>query len=1040
MAAELPRPGVEIIQEFRAVTPTILTPTLVPCVVGVGKQIVDLLVDNGSGSSVLNTDALVSLQGFFVSADGVGATPIYGGLDGLALIVAINNGPDITITFSDPTAVGLTPATIVSQIQAAFTLAGVTAALPSLVGTDTWKLSTVGVGEFQFIDIRTGTAAAVASAFGIGIGRRYAGLTSYNQRIVDVLQISFPDPRGNLEELLIEADTVRVFLGTGNGGFRESLRDSAFLRGGIINDPVIVTGTADIDETFAAALYGGGGTLDTTTLVVKVDGGVAQTVTFAVPADDDAVAAQIVAQTTGLDAAATGVASPSNIRLTTLSTGASASLEIVSGTALAILGLTAGPAVVSFSVEAVDDGNGDHLTSLVRLEGENFITAATAAAITGAAGTFPLVTGGTLVINGGDQSQEITLDPADSLAVVVTKINDVVGTLVGGKLTASDDGGELKFLHSETGTDSLINIVGGSAVTELGHSVGITYAADLSLPNPGDELWIDGAFIAEVSEVAPGAAVDQVRVAAQLTIGLNIGTTFFFIAKNLPGVAGRPRPDLIVDGNGDLQIKQEQLRDVSGGPVATSGLVYVSYTAVRLDVTPRAAQPGLLRFDDTSQVEDTLSPINAENPLALGLFFALINAPGIQVTGIGVDSVSADSPFGTVEGFTRAAEFLEGVEVYSIAPMTHDQTVGQVFSTHVSAMSAPDAKGERVALINPEIPENRVDTLVASGTDGSTTGAGGTSFDTGIANLTGLIQAAGISPIGTIPTTEGLFLDIGSDAKSYSIASVTGSVVVIRKVFAPGENDDSFYSVTDLNDPPLPAALVDEAFSIKIRGASLATAVGPDLNGIAETIAAIGQGFLNRRLWMTVPDACAATIEGSEQLIDGFYIAAALAGMVGQNPPQQSFTNFPISGFTRTIGSNDTFNDRQLNVMAAGGAWVIIQESQGAPLTSRMALTTDLTSIETRTDSITKVVDFTAKFMRNSLKNFIGRFNITQGFLDTLGGVVQGVIGFLVESGVLIGGNLNNIIQDEDAPDTVLIDVTLDVPFPANYIRLTLVI
>jgi hypothetical protein len=41
---------------------------------------------------------------------------------------------------------------------------------------------------------------------------------------------------------------------------------------------------------------------------------------------------------------------------------------------------------------------------------------------------------------------------------------------------------------------------------------------------------------------------------------------------------------------------------------------------------------------------------------------------------------------------------------------------------------------------------------------------------------------------------------------------------------------------------------------------------------------------------------------------------------------------------------------------------------------------------------------------------------------------------------VLIGSTLNNIIQDTAAPDTVLVDVTLDVPYPCNYIRLTLVI
>jgi hypothetical protein len=191
---------------------------------------------------------------------------------------------------------------------------------------------------------------------------------------------------------------------------------------------------------------------------------------------------------------------------------------------------------------------------------------------------------------------------------------------------------------------------------------------------------------------------------------------------------------------------------------------------------------------------------------------------------------------------------------------------------------------------------------------------------------------------------------------------------------------------------------------------------------------------------MTFPDSCAATIGGLEQRIDGFYMNAAIVGMIGQQPPQQSFTNFPMSGFTGVFGSNDTYSESQLNQMAAGGAYVIVQDAQGAPLISRMALTTDMTSIETRTDSITKVVDFTAKFLRRGLRNFIGRFNITQGFLDTLGSVIQGLGGFLVETGVLIGLTLNNIVQDEDARDTVLVDTTLDPPYPCNYIRLTLVV
>ena len=52
--AELPRPGVEIIQEFRAASPTVLRPTLVPCIVGVAKEIVEVTTDDG----LLNENAL----------------------------------------------------------------------------------------------------------------------------------------------------------------------------------------------------------------------------------------------------------------------------------------------------------------------------------------------------------------------------------------------------------------------------------------------------------------------------------------------------------------------------------------------------------------------------------------------------------------------------------------------------------------------------------------------------------------------------------------------------------------------------------------------------------------------------------------------------------------------------------------------------------------------------------------------------------------------------------------------------------------------
>jgi hypothetical protein len=372
--------------------------------------------------------------------------------------------------------------------------------------------------------------------------------------------------------------------------------------------------------------------------------------------------------------------------------------------------------------------------------------------------------------------------------------------------------------------------------------------------------------------------------------------------------------------------------------------------------------------------------------------------------------------------------------VYGIAPLTQDSSVAQVFSTHASVMSSPENKGERVCIVNPAQPTNHVDTLLASGLNGNSLPTLNL-FDSGISNLGSLLLANGLAP-GAFSVGTGLYLDIG-DGNHYSIVNVSGAQLTIESTgFLPGENDDGYYATTSL-----PGSLIAEPFAIRIRGAALILTDGtPDKEGMALAYQQMGQGYQNRRLWQVLPAQCAATIGGLEQVLPGFYLSAAIVGMIGQQPPQQSFTNFPMTGFAGVIGASDYFSDSQLDVIAYGGNYIVVQDVANGPLTSRMALTTDMTSIETRTDSITKIVDFTAKFMRQGLKAYIGRFNITQGFLDSLGHVVQGLLTFLTDLGVLIGANMNNIVQDTSTPDTVLIDVTLDVPYPCNYIRLTLVI
>jgi len=1050
-ATSLPRPGVQVIQQFRAVTPTVITPTLVPNITGVCKQVVEVLVGDGAGGQELNGDSLLLLPASFIASDAIGSPAKYLGLNGKKFAVSVNNSAVKTVTFSDPASAGLPPSSVVDQVNTQLVAAGMTSAQALLVSEGiaspkSFEFRTVGVGEFQKIYIDSTTDAVVLSAFGIGVGQTYVGIGNYNQYSLSIPSLAFPDPRGNIAELSIEDDSVRVFLSMGNGAdIQEAKRTESFLQAALVGTQASITSTPIIG-TWPDDLWD-----ETLNLLVNGD-----EVNYTFPSTGGPTdLATMAAWLTGVLERVTVTVATLDLVWTTDDYGKSASIASNStGTLNTILGLST-QTDDGTSIESIDDGDGDAVTSWIQFAGQDFTDApaspADKPALTGTGDpTYGSITAGmTLILSDGHQPQTIVFDGTEAvIADIVDAINAVMAPAVGGKITASTTLTNLILTHSDIGEEAMIEILGGTAAGLLDDDatptlfVGAKVVGKPFIPIPEDDLYIDGVFYGIITEVAPAGNVDVLKVDQLVPISDDVGARYTIQAKNLewPQLTGRPLPDLFIDLQGNANVKHSIVRESEGTVPAVRAPLYLMYTAVRLDVTALAVNPGLLRFDDTLQLEQALEPISTSNPLALGLFFALLNAPGIQVTGLGVDEISADMPYGTVEGFTRAAEYLEGFEVYGIAPLTHDTTVAQVFSTHVSVMSEPENRGERIVLINPNIPTNALDTLVASGTtgDGLTT----ITFDTKISNLSALLVNAGVDAgyvAGVIPVEVGVFLDISADANKYSVKSVSGSVVTLRTTagdFAAGSNDDDYYA-----EETLPLPLINEIFSVRVRGAALVTTTGQeDKDAVAENVSALGVSFGSRRVWMTFPDRAGATIEGLEQVVEGFYMGAATVGLIGQQPPHQSFTNFPVAGFTRVIGSNDRYSERQLDLMAGGGAYIFIQEGADTAIFSRHALTTDQTSIETRTDSVTKVVDFTAKFMRKALRVFIGRFNITQGFLDSLGTTVQGLGGFLVETGVLIGMTLDNIIQDEDQRDTVLIDTTLDVPIPCNYIKLTLLV
>lgn len=505
---------------------------------------------------------------------------------------------------------------------------------------------------------------------------------------------------------------------------------------------------------------------------------------------------------------------------------------------------------------------------------------------------------------------------------------------------------------------------------------------------------------------------------------------------------GRPFPDAYLDDLNNLVIGSEILRDqVTGYPLNFTfdiGTLYIQFKALRKDVTAVAQVAGVLRIPDTDTLASVLDPLTDDNPLGLALFLCMLNCPGFEAKGLGVDEISAAAPEGTVLAYSRAAGMLESEEVYAIAPLTQDETITGLWRTHVVAMSDPAQGGERIVFFNHEIPVRKNPGIAASGTQANST-ATTNQLLLDVNPASGLV-ALGINPADPITVVMGAYVEVEveEELRRYNVSSVSGALVNFNVSFSGSENADAFYTTAALTE-----SLINAAWSMKVRGDSLVIpGSNPerlDYSLVADTVAGANSILNNRRAYSVFPDRIKMVVNGIEKSLPGYYACAAIAGMVAGQPPQQPFTNFPITGLTGVVGT-EKFSKRQLNIMAGGGTYILVQDVIGGPVCSRHQLSTNVNSIEERELSITKIVDFVAKFIRLGIRKFIGTQVINSQLLDTIGTTIQGLQSFLIEAGVLNGANLNNLVQDETAPDTILVDITIDVPFPCNYIRITLVV
>jgi hypothetical protein len=446
-----------------------------------------------------------------------------------------------------------------------------------------------------------------------------------------------------------------------------------------------------------------------------------------------------------------------------------------------------------------------------------------------------------------------------------------------------------------------------------------------------------------------------------------------------------------------------------------SGDVYVEYRAWLADLANAVGS-----IYDVGTIDDAISgPLTPDNPLKWGVYKALSNSNGANVMFTAVaDPASLDA-------WTAVLALLTGrIDVYNLVPLTFDVAVLDLYAAHVVDESSPEQARWRAVWGSVQASTQAAIVSEASSADGQVV----------MAEVADDPDAVGVqNTLLTVPAGNGNFLTNRAQPAD-----------VVRTNFGVDQNGDEVYDeyVIDqvLNEDSLllmsgPAAPITVPQKIEVWrylskdeiAADLATQIG---------------SFASRRVKIVWPD----TVGSAGVLQEGYFLAAALAGLRSGIVPQQGMTNLQVAGFDDLSRTTDFFGGAQLNVMAAAGTWIVTQSPDGTVYT-RHALTTDNTDVNSSEEMITTNLDSISYVFSQRLAPYIGLMNITDSALMVLSTEIDSCINFLKSNGYVarLGGQLVDATVVSLQPHAILpdrvvcvIDVTL--PYPLNNIELHLVV
>lgn len=205
-----------------------------------------------------------------------------------------------------------------------------------------------------------------------------------------------------------------------------------------------------------------------------------------------------------------------------------------------------------------------------------------------------------------------------------------------------------------------------------------------------------------------------------------------------------------------------------------------------------------------------------------------------------------------------------------------------------------------------------------------------------------------------------------------------------------------------------------------------------------EEAVALAASAKNSRVRLIYPDIVSVTYTNTigvtqTAIVDGRYFAVALAAMTTTTSTDSAtpWTNRTLSGFGTLLRTLDAVDSNK----TANGGVTVLQQTNGA-LRVRHGLTTDMTSVLTRTPTVMQIADDVHFRARNLLANYIGI-----KYLPTVVGQIEGRVNQmfkdLVKEQIISSYTGLTVTEDPQDPTGLLVNVYYKPVFPLLYIQFT---